>query len=84
MQYNSGDADKVATEPIPTKVREPVWVVAMVSGAKMRKGTVRALSIVQGGNAWDTYDEGRFIQLTPDNGCMIAGPWDETSVPTPS
>lgn len=83
LQQQPSDADKVATEEVATKVREPVWVVSIENNLKMRKGTIRSLSIVQGGSAWDRYDGGRLIQLSPNNGCMIASPWDETAVPTP-
>jgi hypothetical protein len=80
---NTEDTERLATEEDDTKVRGPLWVVSVEANAKMRKGTVRHLSIVQGGNAWDTYDGGRFVQLSPTNGCFVASPWDETSVPYP-
>jgi hypothetical protein len=79
-----GDADKVATEPLATKVREPLWLISTGSGQRMRKGSVRWVGIVMGGNPNDTYDGGRFIQLHNINGSLIAGPWDQTSVPASS
>lgn len=81
LTLETADTERLATEEDDTKVREPLWIVSILAGAKMRKGTVRHLSIVQGGNAWDTYDGGRFVQLSPTNGCFVASPWDETSVP---
>lgn len=81
---NAGDADKVATAPAATKVREPLWITSIQSSRKMRKGTCRWMYAVQGGNGTDTYDNKKWIQLSPTNAPFIAGPWDGTSTPTAS
>ena len=82
VQYQSTDADKVATEIVPTKMREPLWIISGWNTRKMRKGTVRWMGIVQGGNPNDTYDGGRWVQLHNVDGSFVAGPWDQTSVPS--
>jgi len=84
VEYNNSDADKVATELLATKSREPIWVISGWSAKKMRKGSLRWLAVVQGGNPNDTYDGGRWVQLHNIDGCLIAGPWDQTTVPTSS
>lgn len=82
VEWQTSDSGKVATEALPTKMREPLWVVSGWINRKMRKGTIRWMGIVQGGNPNDTYDGGRWIQLHNTDGCLVAGPWDQTSVPS--
>lgn len=78
---NASDTDKVATAPVVTKVREPIWIISVQLTRKMRKGTLRWMFTVQGGNGTDTYDGKKWIQLSPTNAPIVAGPWDETTTP---
>ena len=77
-----GDND--VTEPVQTKSSVPLRIGSMASARKLRKGTVRHLQMVgfTGAAANTTYDGGKFIQLHADAGAFVAGPWDETTIPT--
>lgn len=83
VQINPGGGDNVRSEPVITRAREPVRVVATQTARKIRKGTVRHLSAVGGatGSGGTTYDGGRFMQLNDAAGAFVAGPWDQLSVP---
>lgn len=84
MAANVATPAIVATNPstTPIKVREPLRIGSVQVARKMHKGTVRWLTVVEGGNGTDLYDSRRFIQLSPTNGCVVAGPWDGSSTPT--
>lgn len=81
INLNPTDPEKVATAPVVTKVREPLWIVSEQLTRKMRKGTLRWIYAVQGGNGTDTYDSKRWVQLSPTNAPLIAGPWDGATTP---
>lgn len=84
VALNTSDAERVATAPVPTKTREPIWIVSSQIARKMRKGTLRWMYVVQGGNGTDTYDTKRWIQLSPTVAPFVGGPWDGVSVPSAS
>lgn len=76
------DAERVSTTLVSTKVREPIWVVSAQANRKMRKGTIRWLYMIQGGNGTDTYDNKQWIQLSPTLTPFIMGPWDGSTTPS--
>lgn len=81
VEANSGTADSVATALVETKPREPVRIGSVSEAqGKMRKGTVRHMTLVQGGIANQTYDTGKFLQISPTSGAFVV-PWDETTQP---
>jgi len=82
LVQNPGTADRVATAPVNTAVREPIWVHSTEFNRKMRKGTLRWLYWVQGGSAPDTYDTKTWMQLSAATIATVGGPWDGTTVPT--
>lgn len=81
MNLNTGTVDRVATAPVTTSVREPLWVISSQLNQKIRKGTCRWLYFVSAGAGTDTYDSKRWIQLSSSQACMVAGPWDGTTTP---
>lgn len=81
MSNNLTDPERVATTLVQTKVREPIWIVSVQSGRKMRKGTLRWMYMVQGGNGTDLFDNKQWIQLSPNNIAFVAGPWDGNTTP---
>lgn len=80
-QTNTGTPATVATALVNTKARQPLQVGSVGTTGKMSKGTIRHLSIVQGGNPNATYDGGKFVQASGTNGGFVFGPWDEATVP---
>lgn len=80
----------VATAPVVSRVREPIWIASTQANQKMRKGTLRWWYYVQGGAGCDTFDGEKWIQLgsarntqnTYWRGPVVVGPWDETTTPT--
>lgn len=84
MKANNATPAIVATDPstTPVKVREPMRVGSVQASRKMHKGVLRWASFIEGGNGTDTYDTKRYLQLSPNNGGMIVGPWDGTSTPS--
>lgn len=87
---NVSSNDAVATAPVVSRVREPIWIISTQTNQKMRKGTVRWWYIVQGGAGCDTFDNKKWVQLgssrnlagTFFRGPIAAGPWDGTTTPT--
>lgn len=83
MATNPSTPAIVSTAVTTTKVREPLRVVSIQASFKMHKGTLRWLSIAQGGNGTDTYDDMQFLQLSPNaTGPVVVGPWDGVTVAT--
>lgn len=82
--------DSVATAPVVSRVREPIWVCSTQVNQKMRKGTCRWWYMVQGGAGCDTFDSKKWIQIASSRnvvttffrGPVVAGPWDGTTTPT--
>lgn len=75
--FNLGQSDMISTALQQTAVREPVWVVAVQTGQKVRKGTFRWIYAVgPGGGVTKFYDNKRWVQMTSAGGAMIMGPWD--------
>lgn len=84
LSCNYTDSERVACELTSKWVREPIWVVSLNPGAKIRKGTLRWLHAVQGNNGCDTYDNLSWIQLsgsTSTINAVVAGPADGVTVP---
>jgi hypothetical protein len=79
LAQNYTSSDRLATAPVPTKAREPIWIVSTQTNRKMRKGTLRWLWAVGGGNGTDTYDNKQWLQLTPTAIPLVGGPWDGSS-----
>jgi len=77
-----GTVDRVATAPVLTAVREPIWIVSTQYAQRIRKGTLRWMYWVQGGSAADTYDTKSWVQMATTVSATVAGPWDGTTVPT--
>jgi hypothetical protein len=81
-QDSPTDPENVATAPVPTRVREPVWIISFQDLRKMRKGTLRWMFGVQGGGESVSYDSLQWIQLGstligyPACNGMVVGPWD--------
>ncbi len=86
LQQNPQSIDRVACSFSNIAAREPIWIVnTTINGLKMRKGTLRWWYSVQGGNGTDTHDGKRWIQLSSTlNIPIVAGPTDQTTVPTNS
>ncbi len=82
ISANYAYGDRVATAPAPTKVREPLWLISIQAGRKMRKGTPRWISLVSGGNGTDLYDNKTLLQLSGSLRAWVVGPWDGVSIPT--
>ena len=81
IEANNAKADRVATALVETKAREPVRIGSVSdSHGKMRKGTVRHMTLIQGGQGNNTYDNGQFLQLSPTNGAFTV-PWDGVTLP---
>lgn len=83
LQVNNGDPERVATAIGPTQVktREPIWIISLQFGRKMRKGTLRWGYAVQGGGGGDLYDNKKLAQLSPTSPGYVWGPWDEVTTP---
>lgn len=79
---NLGTVDRVATAPVNTAVREPIWIHSTQYNQKMRKGTLRWMYWIMGGAATDTYDSKSLVQMSTTIFATVAGPWDGTTVPT--
>lgn len=63
-------------------VREPIWIISDNSiAAKCRKGTLRWVYWVMGGNATDTYDGKKWVQFSTAQTSVVVGPWDGVTVP---
>lgn len=84
LAINTGTFDRVATAPVNTAVREPIWVVSSQFGQKQRKGTLRWVYAVGGGAGTDTYDTKRWVQLSSASVPSVAGPWDGSTTPSNS
>lgn len=82
IAQNPGSADRVATAPVNTAVREPIVVHSTQYARKMRKGTLRWMYWVQGGSALDTYDTKSWVQLGTTAIATVGGPWDGVTTPT--
>jgi hypothetical protein len=77
MAQNVGQGDSIATAPVATSVREPVWVVSLTTGFKQRKGTFRWIYAVgPGGSVGKFYDAKKWVQLSSGLGALVIGPWD--------
>jgi hypothetical protein len=81
MMLNQFYVEERKTTLVPVKIREPIWIVSG-SSFKMRKGTLRWWSVVQGGESGDTYDNKNWIQLASNYGAVVAGPWDGSTTPS--
>lgn len=87
LNYNSQDNDSIACSFSPTKVRDAIFVVSGQIGSKMRKGSMRWMYAVAGGNAMDTFDSKKWLQCSGNvggntgTGPFLVGPWDGVSVP---
>lgn len=82
IEKNPAWIDRQRTALVPTKVREPLWVISDAANAyKMRKGTPRWFGLVQGGESGDTYDSKKWIQLSSKAAPFVAGPWDGSTTP---
>jgi len=84
INTNLGNRDSVActfsTTPVP--VREPIWVVNDSTVlTKCRKGTLRWIYWVMGGNATDTYDSKKWAQFSSSTISVVIGPWDGATIP---
>ena len=78
------DAERVASEAVPSFIAEPIWVVCLQSLTKVRKGTLRWLLMVPTGNGTDTYAGKTFVQLAnfvTNSYALIGGPYDGVSTP---
>lgn len=80
MYLNYFYVDSRQTSLVPVKVREPIWIISQ-SSFKMRKGTLRWWSVVQGGESGDTHDNKTLIQLSSVLAPVVVGPWDGTTTP---
>jgi len=80
LEANPNVADRVATSLVPTKVREPLRIGSVDTTSKMRKGSIRHMTLVQGGIAGQTLDGGKFVQLSSVSGAVVV-PWDSTTLP---
>ncbi len=87
LNINGSDPDSIACAFSPTKVREPIFVLSIQLGQKMRKGTCRWMFATGGGNNMDTYDNRTWVQVASQTGGsagrgpFIIGPWDGVSNP---
>jgi hypothetical protein len=81
LSANPGDSDKVAAYLTTVRVREPIWVVSTSYGKKIRKGTLKWVSAVQGGSSLNLYDAKLYVQLSSQLGAFVAGPWDGVTDP---
>lgn len=86
LSINYADAERVSTAPVnhPAKVREPIWIMSTQQNRKCRKGTLRWMFLVPGGNGNDTYESKAWVQLSPSAVPMVGGPWDGVSTPSSS
>jgi hypothetical protein len=91
LSYNMTDPENLACTFSSTKLREPIFVFTGAVGAKMRKGTIRWMFAVAGGNNLDTYDGKKWVQVGSylSNGGygtspFVVGPWDGSSTPLQS
>lgn len=84
IEENIGTGENLQTSLVQTRMREPVRIGSINdTHGKMRKVTVRHMTMVQGGTAGQTYDNGKFFQISPTAGAFVV-PWDETTLPQPS
>jgi hypothetical protein len=84
LNTNLGNRDSVACtfSSTPVPVREPIWVVNDSTVlTKCRKGTLRWIYGVMGGNATDTYDSKRWAQFSSTQVGVVIGPWDGSTNP---
>ncbi len=80
VALNPGQGELVASAPVATVPREPVWVLASGTGFKMRKGTFRWIYCVgPGGAIGRFYDNKQWVQVATTAGAMVIGPWDGTT-----
>lgn len=83
-----GYPDEVATAPVTTAVREPVWLIAgngntgTIVPPRMRKGTPRWLMLTFGVSSNQTLDGSRWISASSSGAPFIFGPWDGSTIPT--
>ncbi len=81
--------ETLATVPGNVRVRNTIWVVYFNGAARYRKGSLRWLYVVQGGQRFDTSDNKTWIQLgcgygryrsnSDVYGTLIHGCWDGTT-----
>jgi hypothetical protein len=93
LAWGLSDPEGLACVYSPTKLREPIFVISGVIGAKMRKGTMRWMYSMGAGNNMDTYDSKKWVQVgsayvinTTYSTALpfVIGPWDGVTVPTQS
>jgi hypothetical protein len=98
----SQDVFAHSLSPTPKKIRESIWIASLQEptgnppiGGRMRKGTLRWVTVVSGGCSGQTFDNKLYVQLSSsqgNNGSMttgnsyaplqgnwVVGPWDGMS-----
>jgi hypothetical protein len=80
------DPETVSTALIPTKVRDPIWIVSPTLFQKMRKGYLRWMFAVAGGVSMDTFNNKQWVQIANCSASVnwapiVVGPWDGTTQP---
>jgi hypothetical protein len=70
----------------PPRVREPIMVASPFVNQKMRKGTMRWMYVVGGGNMGESLDSKKWMQFsstqTTSTCPVVFGPWDGVSIPS--
>jgi len=85
LAVNQGYPDQVATTPVITYVREPIWITGVNSTTgfpRMRKGTLRWMMLTQGATVNQTTDGMKWLVLSSTVAQFVVGPWDGVSTPT--
>jgi uncharacterized protein YqgC (DUF456 family) len=88
MTLNLGSSDSIASHPSTIYSREDCWLHNAQTGTKIRKGTFRWFALVGSGTGFNTWDNMKWIQVSPVGSTsapgIILGPWDQLTTPLSS
>jgi hypothetical protein len=82
IENNYFYGERQSSALVSTKIREPIWIIQQsATSSKIRKGTLRWMAVVQGGEAGDTYDNKLWLQVSSKAAPFVVGPWDGVTTP---
>lgn len=82
MRQTLSSPESIATAPVRTMLREPIWIVTNQAAhptKKQRKGTVRWMFAKQGGVGGNLFDGKMWVQGSNFSTNTVVGPWDGSS-----